>query len=376
MLKAAIVGCGKIADAHVQQIRRIAGCEIVAVCDREPLMARQVQERFGIPGAFCNLSDLLRESKPDVVHVTTPPQSHYEIARQCLEAGCHVYVEKPFTLYASEAENLVALATRNGLRLTAGHDEQFSHAMQRMRALIRDGYLGGPPIHMESTWCYELGEDAYASAIFQDKKHWVRKLPGRLLHNLISHGIAKIAEHFQDDNPTVINHGFASRPLRAAGEEEMVDELRVIIAGKDGATAYFTFSSQMRPGLHQFRIFGSKNGLLLDEDQQIVLKLRGQRYKSFAEKFVPPLTLAGQYLRNFLGNSRLFLASDFHMEAGKKYLIESFYRSIVDNTPAPMSHREILLTARIMDAIFSQLSRAKPAATGSCASPLLPKLVS
>ena len=46
MLKVAIVGCGKIADSHASQIQRIEGCEIVGVCDREPLMARQLYERF------------------------------------------------------------------------------------------------------------------------------------------------------------------------------------------------------------------------------------------------------------------------------------------------------------------------------------------
>ncbi|MGH9470554.1 MAG: Gfo/Idh/MocA family oxidoreductase, partial [Terriglobia bacterium] len=52
MLKAAIVGCGKIADDHASQMRRIKGCEIVGACDREPLMARQLAERFGIPRHF------------------------------------------------------------------------------------------------------------------------------------------------------------------------------------------------------------------------------------------------------------------------------------------------------------------------------------
>ncbi len=356
MLKAAIVGCGKIADAHALQMRGIAGCEIVAVCDREELMARQLQERFGIMRSFDNLAVLLQESRPDVVHITTPPQSHFEIARQCLGAGCHVYVEKPFTVYASEAEKLVALANEKGLRLTAGHDEQFSHAMRRMRELVGSGYLGGPPVHVESTWCYELGEDAYANALLRDKKHWVRQLPGKLLHNVISHGIAKIAEYLTGENPDVLTVGFQSRFLRQCGEKDLVDELRVTITDENHTTAYFTFSTQMRPGLDQFRVFGPKNGVFLDEDQQILIKLRGEHYKSFAEKFIPPVTLAGQHLRNLLRNGRLFLASDFHMDAGKKYLIESFYRSILEGTPLPIPYRQILRTSRIMDAIFQQLA--------------------
>ena len=98
MLKVAIVGCGKIADAHATQILRIGGCEIVGVCDREPLMAQQLYERFPVKRYFTDLAELVSETRPDVIHITTPPESHFDIARFCLEHRCHVYVEKPFTL--------------------------------------------------------------------------------------------------------------------------------------------------------------------------------------------------------------------------------------------------------------------------------------
>ena len=69
MLKVAIVGCGKIADAHASQILRIGGCEIVAVCDREPLMAKQLYERFPVKHYFDDLTELLGKAQPDVVHI-------------------------------------------------------------------------------------------------------------------------------------------------------------------------------------------------------------------------------------------------------------------------------------------------------------------
>src|SRR4029079_7044998 len=89
MLRIGIVGCGKIADAHASQIQRIAGCEIVGVCDREPLMAKQLFGRFPIRRCYGDLDEMLAEARPDVVHITTPPQSHYDLARRCLEAGAH-----------------------------------------------------------------------------------------------------------------------------------------------------------------------------------------------------------------------------------------------------------------------------------------------
>ena len=356
MLRVAIIGCGKIADSHAAQIQRIADCEIVGVCDREELMAKQLYERFSIKQHFSSVDDLLETARPDVVHITTPPQSHFSLGKQCLERGCHVYVEKPFTVDADEAEELIALAERNGRKITAGHDDQFRHAARRMRELVKGGYLGGAPVHMESYYCYELGGSSYAKALLADKSHWVRKLPGMLLQNIISHGIARIAEFLTTDSPTVIAHGFVSPGLRQLGEREIIDELRVIISEEERATAYFTFSSQIRPSLHQFRIIGPKNGLLMDQDSETLVKLRGARYKSYLEQFVPPLIFAGQYFNNFTTNVRTFLARDFHMKSGMKYLIESFYQSIRSNTPLPIPYREILLTSRIMDDIFQQLA--------------------
>jgi predicted dehydrogenase len=177
MLKVAIVGCGKIADAHASQIQRIEGCEIVGVCDREPLMARQLFERYPIKQYFDDLTGLLDVARPDVVHITTPPESHFDVARICLDRGCHVYVEKPFTLFESEARRLIALANEKGLKLTAGHDLQFGHAARRLRTLVQDGYLGGPPLHMESYYGYSM-DRGYARALLGDQTHWVRRLPG------------------------------------------------------------------------------------------------------------------------------------------------------------------------------------------------------
>ncbi len=280
MLKVAIVGCGKIADAHAVSMQRIAGCEIVAACDREPLMARQFYDRFPVNRCFSDVSEMLREARPDVVHITTPPLGHYQLAKQSLGAGCHVYVEKPFTLYEHEAQELIALAIQKNLKITAGHDDQFSHVARRMRALVQTGYLGGSPVHLESYYGYEISRTGYAGALLGDKQHWVRKLPGKLLQNIISHGVARIAEFLTTESPQVMAYGFISPLLRGLGENEIVDELRVLIAEGGGTTADFTFSSQMRLALYQLRVFGPENGLILDHDHETLIRLPGARKKA------------------------------------------------------------------------------------------------
>jgi len=358
VIKVGIIGCGKIADAHAEQIQRIDGAQIVGVCDKEILMAKQLYERFDIKSYYDDLGQLLEVARPDVVHITTPPQSHFDLGMLCLEAGCHIYMEKPFTVSAEEAAKMISFATEKKLKITVGHDYQFTHAKRRMRELIKNGYLGGTPVHMESYHCYELGSESYARALLGDKKHWVRMLPGTLMHNNISHGISSIAEFLSSSMPKVIAYGYSSPLLKNMHETDIIDEARVIISENECTSAYFTFSSQMRPVLHQFRIYGPKNALIVDHDQQTCIKVSGEKYKSYLEKFVPPVLFAKQYAANTLNNMKLFLKKDFHMKSGMKYLIEAFYGSILENAPLPISYKEIILTATIMDDIFVQMKSA------------------
>jgi predicted dehydrogenase len=184
----------------------------------------------------------------------------------------------------------------------------------------------------------------------------VRRLPGQLLHNIISHGIARIAEYISGDSLTILAHGFTSPRLRRMGERRLMDELRVTLCDSGGVTAYFTFSTQMRPALHQFRIYGPRNGLLLDQDNETLIQLRGDRFKSYAEHFLSPLVLARQYAGSTWRNVRRFLANDFQPKSGLKYLIDAFYGAIANGTVVPIPYREIVLTAHIMDEIFRQIA--------------------
>ncbi|MGA2401905.1 MAG: Gfo/Idh/MocA family oxidoreductase, partial [Syntrophobacteraceae bacterium] len=110
MLKVAIVGCGLVADQHLTQIRRVPDATIVAVCDSEPLMARQLSDRFKVPGCFYDVKEMLKSARPHIVHITTPAKSHYPLGKICLEAGCHVYIEKPFTVTAVQTEEILSIA--------------------------------------------------------------------------------------------------------------------------------------------------------------------------------------------------------------------------------------------------------------------------
>jgi len=355
MIRVGIIGCGKIADQHAIEIQKIPGCEIVGVCDQEELMAKQLAERFSIKNYFSNVSEFLNGARPNIVHITTPPQSHYELGKLCLEAGDNVMFEKPFALNNKEVEELIELANKKNLKITVDHNVQFSYVALQMRQLINSGFLGGPPIHVESIWCYSHEDPGYGKALLGDKNHWVRNLPGKLLHNIISHGVSKIAEFLKGSSPNVLAYGYTSNFLNKLDEKDIIDELRAIIHDNGTTTAYFTFSTQFSPPIHQFRVYGPKNSLIVDDLHQTVIKITGN-YKSYLNHFVPPLLDSKQYLANSMKNLKRFIKRESYFEEGRKYLIEKFYKSITNGEPLPIPYNEILLTSKIMDNIFEQLN--------------------
>jgi predicted dehydrogenase len=354
MLKTAIIGCGKVADQHVDAIHRVRECEIVSLCDRELLMAKQLSERLGISACFSDVEEMLRSTSPDVVHVTTPPQSHFSLAKQCLDSGSHVYVEKPFTTTATEAEELIEMAEERGLRITVGHNYQFTFEMLEMRRLVNEGYLGGKPFHLESYWSYDLGDLRYASAFLGNSSHWVRQLPGQLFHNIISHGIAKLAEFLDDELTEVTATADQSEQLRSLGAIDVLDELRVLIRDKVGTTAFFCFSTQVK-GLNLLRAYGPSGSITANIITGSLIRNPSRSYKSYLTYFIPPLRNASEHFGNARRNIANFLRRRLYQDFGMKELIERFYDSIRLGKPVPIPYREIILTAKIMDEIFAQV---------------------
>ena len=343
-----------IADQHLDQLRYLPGIEVVGVCDREPLMARQLAGRFAVPQCFTDPAEMLGRLRPDAVHITTPVQSHFALGRLALEAGCHVYLEKPFTETVAEAEGLVRLAGEERRRITVGHNLQFSPEAVRMRQFVQAGCLGGAPVHLESFQAYSHEDPTYGKPVLSDPDHWVRRLPGSLLHNLISHGVAKLAEFLQGDCPTVRSLSFGSPFLTRRGETMLIDEVRATLQDEAGTTAFFLFTTQCRAGSNELRLYGPGGNLVLDNTYRTVRRMLPSRQKSYLRYFLSPWGEARESLANAAWSMRQFWRREFHMDHGMRQLMRAFYAAVREEGPDPIPTAEILRTSRIMDRIFAQ----------------------
>jgi predicted dehydrogenase len=113
-LRVGILGAGQMARQHARAIGRLGDATVSAVVDPDPSALEEIRQIQ--PGAigFASLEDLLRSQPVDVVHICTPPQTHELLTEQALNAGCHVYVEKPFVETYAAATRL-AKASRFAL---------------------------------------------------------------------------------------------------------------------------------------------------------------------------------------------------------------------------------------------------------------------
>ena len=116
-MKTCVIGAGHISRQHLACLRTLPQVELAGVCDLSPALAESAAEQFGVAGWYVDHRKMLAEICPDVVHVCTPPASHFALAVDCLEADAHTIVEKPITTRTEEFERLRALAEARGRNL-------------------------------------------------------------------------------------------------------------------------------------------------------------------------------------------------------------------------------------------------------------------
>lgn len=353
-LRVAIVGCGKIADGHVGELQRMTDVEIVGVCDLEPLMAEQIAARFHLPYFTDDFGRLLAEQHPDVVHITTPPQSHRALARQAMDAGAHVYCEKPLAPTREDVEAVIAHAEATGRLLTVGHSFYFDPPALAVRDLIERGVIGDV-VHVESHFGYNLS-GPFGGAILADSSHWVHALPGKLFHNNIDHMLNKVLEFIDDDEPGV--DAFAMRRRdRTFGDvrDAMLDELRVVIRGAR-TTGFATFTSHVTPVSHFMRVYGTHAVVHADFNIRTVTIEHGVTLPSAIGRLIPPFKRGNEYWRQGRHNVWRFARSDYHFFAGMHHLMRRFYAAIREGAELPISYRDMRRLSTVMDTIWRRVA--------------------
>lgn len=148
--RVALVGLGAAGvDIHLPALRRIPGVSVVGLCDSVEARRTRVQSEGTAP-VFADFGDMLTASRPDVVVIGTPPDSHADLCIKSLQAGAHVLCEKPFVSSLEEADRVLEVAARAGRRVAVNHEFREMPIFRALRDHVSPA--GGAPLVFLQMW--------------------------------------------------------------------------------------------------------------------------------------------------------------------------------------------------------------------------------
>jgi predicted dehydrogenase len=142
MVKFGVVGYGYWGPNVVRNLDRLESAEVVAVCDKSPASRKKVAKAYPDVLVTEDSAELMSSPDIDAIAVVTPVWTHYELAKAALLNGKHIFVEKPFTSNAAQAQELIELAERKNLKIMVDHTFLFTGAVTKIKQLLQDGALG------------------------------------------------------------------------------------------------------------------------------------------------------------------------------------------------------------------------------------------
>jgi predicted dehydrogenase/nucleoside-diphosphate-sugar epimerase len=339
-LKVVLLGAGTMARHHAAAIQRLGEtARVVGVADPSPDALAPMKSVAPHAVTAPDLARLLTEVEADVAHVCTPPSHHVAGARVALEAGLHVYVEKPFALDATEAAELLRLAADRGLRVCAGHQLLFETPSRKARELVP---ALGRVVHVESYFAFRQvrsgrnGQPALSAE-------------GQLI-DILPHPVYLLLSFLQDAAP---------------GKPVEVEQIQVgrggtihalVRSGDVTGTLVVTLSG--RPVENHVRLVGTNGSVNADYVRGTVQRAIGPG-ASGIDKALAPYRLA----RQLVGGTTVSLGRRI-LKRQKSYpglveMFEAFYGAIRGDCPAPMAPESILETVRVCQRIAASLRPAE-----------------
>lgn len=246
-MKAALIGAGQIARQHLACLSELS-VDVVGICDLSPATAESTAERHHVRTWFTDHRLMLERTRPDVVHITTPPTSHYRLACDAIEAGAHVIVEKPATATLAEIRDLLERATSGGRVIVEDYNYLFNPGPRAIERRIASGEFGRV-VHVEVLIALDiLGPGGFADP---NAPHPALTLGGGAIADFLPH-LASLAHRFVGRHASVSTVWSKRTPSVLP-----YDEFRAMIDAERG-TASLAFSANSRPDSFWLRVHGER----------------------------------------------------------------------------------------------------------------------
>jgi predicted dehydrogenase/nucleoside-diphosphate-sugar epimerase len=341
-IRVAFVGGGRMARLHLHALRRVRAPHVVAaVCDRSAGAARELAALAGA-AAYTSLADLVREAKPQLVHVCTPAGTHFEPAREALVAGAHIYVEKPFVETRREARELLQLAERRGLLICAGHQQLRDPAY---RALLGRLPELGAVVQVDSSFAFRpVGMDP--------ERAGPRALAAQLL-DVLPHPLYTLIAALESVTPD-------PSAIKLAALVAGPADLHAVIQAAE-VYGRLSVSLRARPVASTLWVAGADGALTADFIRSSVVGAANPGTGPL-EKAANPLLEGWQMAARGAGGvmRRMVHGGDY---PGLAELIGDFYEAVVGGAPSPLAPDHLQRVAAIYAELAAHVRGAAERAT-------------
>lgn len=327
-LRVGLIGSGRMGRHHLRAMRASGLATIVGVADPA---ASTEELRSLLPAdvvIVASAAELLERARPDVLHVVTPPSTHADLAAVAIEAGCHVYIEKPFAPTRVEAERVFSLAAERRVKVCAGHQVLFEAPALAMRDAL--GEIGRV-VHVESYFSFKMVRRTI-TAVEQVK-------------DILPHAVYPVVDQLRAGT------GLHEAPIEVVGMSLDASGEAYALLRLGSVTAVVLVTLNGRP-IEQYQTIVGTNG-----------SLRADYIGGGMAKLVGPGTGPGvlltPYRRAFhtiagttRGVTRLIFGESY---PGLRTLVKLFYESIQHNTAPPLTPRSIVDTVAVCERIGREL---------------------
>jgi predicted dehydrogenase/nucleoside-diphosphate-sugar epimerase len=335
LLRVAFVGAGQMARHHLNVVAR-QHAVVVGVYDRASDQAREFAAAAGT-AAFSSIDSLIAGTRPDIVHVCTPPSAHFDAAYAALDGGAHVYVEKPFALTVADARALLDRARACRRLVCSGHqllrDRAFETLVARgaeLGALVQaDSHFAFRPVRMRAA---RGGARALADLAVDILPHPLYTLVAVLERLTPAPGAVELA--WAHAGPADLH------AVLCAGE--VMGRLSVTLQG--------------RPVASSLTLVGTKGSLTCDFVRSIVVGAANPGTEALEKVFNPIIEGAQLVTRTVSSTGRRVVSGIAY--PGLSELIGAFYSAVAADGPSPVSPGHLLRVTGLFEQLVTELRSA------------------
>ncbi|MEH7336315.1 Gfo/Idh/MocA family oxidoreductase [Neobacillus drentensis] len=285
-IKVGIIGTGFIGPTHIEAIRRLGFVEVVGLAETSQKAAEKKAAELGIPKAFGDYREMLKDSEIQVVHNCTPNFLHYVINKDIILAGKHVVSEKPLAMNSEESAELLELAEEHGVIHAVNFNYRQHGSVQNLQAKIANGDLGKVNLvhgsYLQDWLLYETDFNwrlapevgGNSRAVADIGSHWcdtVQFVTGKRIVQVFA-DLATVIPVRKKAKNTIAT--FSTQNLEEQEYEDVPinteDYASVLFRFEDGSRGAFTVSqvSAGRKNRLSFEINGSKSSVFWNQEEQ------------------------------------------------------------------------------------------------------------